>query len=88
MDNQATLLIITHLMAYYLGIFTVCLLTANREKMKRRRKMDQKTRLDIERATGMIEAMIWVAPPGLQEALTVALEMIDNAVESACVKKD
>lgn len=50
--------------------------------------MDQKTRLDIERATGMIEAMLWVAPPGLQEALTVALEMIDNAVESACVKKD
>lgn len=38
MDNQATLLIITHLVAYYLGIFTVCLLTANREKNKKEKE--------------------------------------------------
>lgn len=43
--------------------------------------MDQKTRLDIERATGMIEAILWIVPSGAKEALTVALETIAGALK-------
>ena len=43
--------------------------------------MDQKTRLDIERAEGMIEAILWIVPSGAKEALTVALETIAGALK-------